>query len=293
MKNLKYFISLSLSLLFFTACEEDTYEFGEITTPTNLAVTVVVVGLDAENPNGDGSGVVNIVATADDAISYKFIFNGAEEMVASGVLEKTFYAVGLNSYDLTVVAYGTAGSPTSTTLSIEVLTTYTPPAELVLALTGGSSKTWRVKSEVDAHFGLGPVGGLIPCQYYPAPAESKVGTGTYDDRWTFNSDGTLNHMTNGNIFGRTAQVFADLGDNGTGSEDGADILNYEYADYTENWNIIDPGQLSIKLTNNAFFTYYTGGDHTYELYDYNENELYIRTVDGAGEFTWWMILVAE
>ena len=293
MKNLKYFISLSLSLLFFTACEEDTYEFGEITTPTNLAVTVDVVGLDAENPNGDGSGVVNIVATADDAISYKFIFNGAEEMVASGVLEKTFYAVGLNSYDLTVVAYGTAGSPTSTTLSIEVLTTYTPPAELVLALTGGSSKTWRVKSEVDAHFGLGPVGGLIPCQYYPAPAESKVGTGTYDDRWTFNSDGTLNHMTNGNIFGRTAQVFADLGDNGTGSEDGADILNYEYADYTENWNIIDPGQLSIKLTNNAFFTYYTGGDHTYELYDYNENELYIRTVDGAGEFTWWMILVAE
>lgn len=293
MKNLKYFISLSLSLLFFTACEEDTYEFGEITTPTNLAVTVDVVGLDAENPNGDGSGVVNIVATADDAISYKFIFNGAEEMVASGVLEKTFYAVGLNSYDLTVVAYGTAGSPTSTTLSIEVLATYTPPAELVLALTGGSSKTWRVKSEVDAHFGLGPVGGLIPCQYYPAPAESKVGTGTYDDRWTFNSDGTLNHMTNGNIFGRTAQVFADLGDNGTGSEDGADILNYEYADYTENWNIIDPGQLSIKLTNNAFFTYYSGGDHTYELYDYNENELYIRTVDGAGEFTWWMILVAE
>ena len=87
------------------------------------------------------------MATANDAISYKFIFNGAEEMVASGVLEKTFYAVGLNSYDLTVVAYGTAGSPTSTTLSIEVLATYTPPAELVLALTGGSSKTWRVKSE--------------------------------------------------------------------------------------------------------------------------------------------------
>lgn len=95
------------------------------------------------------------------------------------------------------------------------------------------------------------------------------------------------------IFGRSAQVYADLGNNGTGGEDGADILNYEYADYTENWNIIDPGQISIKLTNQAFFTYYTGGNHTYELWDYNENELYIRTVDGAGEFTWWMILVAE
>ena len=160
-------------------------------------------------------------------------------------------------------------------------------------LTGGSSKTWRVKSEAVKHFGLGPVGGVVPCEYYGAGPDDKVGTGIYDDRWTFNSDGTLNHMTNGTIFGRSAQVYADLGNNGTGGEDGADVLNYEYADYTENWNIIDPGQISIKLTNNAFFTYYTGGSHTYELWDYNENELYIRTVDGAGEFTWWMILVAE
>ena len=160
-------------------------------------------------------------------------------------------------------------------------------------LTGGSSKTWRVKSEAVKHFGLGPVGGVVPCEYYGAGPDDKVGTGIYDDRWTFNSDGTLNHMTNGTIFGRSAQVYADLGNNGTGSEDGADVLNYEYADYTENWNIINPGQISIKLTNNAFFTYYTGGSHTYELWDYNENELYIRTVDGAGEFTWWMILVAE
>ena len=160
MKNLKYFISLCLTLALFTACEEDTYEFGDITTPTNLAVAVDVVGLNAENPHGDGSGVVNFNASAEGAITYKYIFNGAEEMVASGVLEKSFYAVGVNSYDVTVVAYGTAGSPSSTTFSIEVLATYTPPADLVQALTGGSSKTWRVKSEVANHFGLGPPGGV-------------------------------------------------------------------------------------------------------------------------------------
>jgi hypothetical protein len=91
-----------------------------------------------------------------------------------------------------------------------------------------------------------------------------------------------------------AQVYADLGNNGTGIEDGADILNYEYADYSSNWNLTNPDQISINLTgNNGFFGYYTGGNHTYELWDYNENELYLKTVDGAGEFTWWMILVAE
>jgi len=161
-------------------------------------------------------------------------------------------------------------------------------------LTGGSSKTWRVKSEAVKHFGLGPVGGVVPCEYYGAGPDDKVGTGIYDDRWTFNSDGTLNHMTNGTIFGRSAQVYADLGNNGTGTEDGADVLNYEYADYSSNWNLTNPDQISINLTgNNGFFGYYTGGNHTYELWDYNENELYLKTVDGAGEFTWWMILVAE
>ena len=161
-------------------------------------------------------------------------------------------------------------------------------------LTGGSSKTWRVKSEAVKHFGLGPVGGVVPCEYYGAGPDDKVGTGIYDDRWTFNSDGTLNHMTNGTIFGRLAQVYADLGNNGTGTEDGADVLNYEYADYSSNWNLTNPDQISINLTgNNGFFGYYTGGNHTYELWDYNENELYLKTVDGAGEFTWWMILVAE
>ena len=57
--------------------------------------------------------------------------------------------------------------------------------------------------------------------------------------------------------------------------------------------ITDPGQVSINLTGNAFFTYYTGGNHVYEIWDYNENELYLKTVDGANEFTWWFVLIAE
>ena len=200
---------------------------------------------------------------------------------------------GVNSYNGVVIATGTAGNATSLAFSFEVLATYEPPTELIQALTGGGSKTWRVKSETPNHFGLGPVGGTEPCQWYGAGVEEKTGTGSYDDRWIISSDGTINHITNGTIFGRTAQVHADLGDNGSGGQDGADILNYEYADYTENWVITDPGQVSINLTGNAFFTYYTGGNHIYEIYDYNENELYLKTVDGATEFTWWFILIAE
>ncbi len=294
MKNLKYLSILSLSLFLLISCEQDEYEFGPITSPSNLQVNVDIVGADDLNPYGDGSGVVNFIATANNASSYEFIINGESAAITSGgALQRTFYTVGVNSYDIVVIANGTAGNSTSTAFSIEVLATYEPPAELVTALTGGGSKIWRVQSEVLNHFGLGPPGGLNPCEWYGAGAEEKTGTGTYDDRWIISNDGSITHVTNGTIFGRTAQVHADLGDNGTGVTDGADILNYEYADYTENWVITDPGQVSISLTGNAFFTYYSGGNHVYEIWDYNEDELYLRTIDGAGEFTWWTILVAE
>ena len=294
MKNLKYLSILFLSLVVLTACEEDSYEFGPIISPSNLQVDIDIVGTNAENPFGDGSGIVNFIATANNAISYEFIINGETiAITTSGILQQAFYNVGVNSYDGVVIATGTAGNATSLAFSFEVLATYEPPAELIQALTGGGSKTWRVKSEVTNHFGLGPVGGTEPCQWYGAGVEEKTGTGSYDDRWIISSEGTINHITNGTIFGRTAQVHADLGDNGSGGQDGFDILNYEYADYTENWVITDPGQVSINLTGDAFFTYYTGGNHIYEIYDYNENELYLKTIDGATEFTWWFILIAE
>jgi hypothetical protein len=295
MKYLKYYISiLFLSFIVLTACEQENYEFGPITTPSNLEVSFNIVGADENNPYGDGSGLVHFIASANNAINYQFIIDGETAAVSSsGVFQRTFYNIGVNTYDIVVLATGTAGNASSTAFSIEVLATYTPPEALIQALTGGSSKTWRVKSEVSNHFGLGPVGGIIPCEWYGASAEEKTGVGAYDDRWIINSDGTINHITNNDIFGRAAQVFADLGDNGTGGVDGADILNYQFADYTDNWVITDPGQVSINLTGNAFFTYYTGGNHVYEIWDYNENELYLKTIDGANEFTWWFVLIAE
>ena len=294
MKYLKYISILFISLIVFTACEQENYEFGPITTPSNLEVSFDIVGADENNPYGDGSGLVHFIATANNAINYQFIIDGETAAVSSsGVFQRTFYNIGVNTYDIVVLATGTAGNASSTAFSIEVLATYTPPEALIQALTGGSSKTWRVKSEQRDHFGLGPVGGTIPCEWYGAGIEEKVGVGAYDDRWVINSDGTINHITNNDIFGRAAQVFADLGDNGTGGVDGADILNYQFADYTDNWVITDPGQVSINLTGNAFFTYYTGGNHVYEIWDYNENELYLKTIDGANEFTWWFVLIAE
>jgi hypothetical protein len=50
---------------------------------------------------------LKLTATADNAISYKFVFpDGTSSNAPSGVLEN-FYKVGLNTYTVTVVASGT------------------------------------------------------------------------------------------------------------------------------------------------------------------------------------------
>ena len=131
MKTIKYFLTFLVTLLIFSSCETEDYEFGDIVTPTNLTVTPEIVGKDATHPFGDGSGVVNITAKADSAISYKFIYNGSETVKAGGQITYNFGNTGTNKYTITVIASGKAGVSSSSTIEIEVLVVYVPPAELV------------------------------------------------------------------------------------------------------------------------------------------------------------------
>ena len=48
------FLLIALSLFIFTACEQEDYEFGDILSPTNLTISAVLQGADADNPYGDG-----------------------------------------------------------------------------------------------------------------------------------------------------------------------------------------------------------------------------------------------
>lgn len=290
-------------LTLFYSCQENDYSFGEIITPSNIQITAEIVGLDANNPNGDGSGVVNFTATADNAVSYKYVFNGVETVSLSGKNTISFSKVGLHNYTVTVVASGTAGVSSSKTIQVEVLSTYAPPVELISKLYGFdpanpnavTSRTWKIQSAKPKHFGLGPVGGTVPAEYYGAGPEEKAGVGMYDDRFTFSSDGTFTYITNGDIFGRDPHIVNDLGANTAGTVDGADVLNFAYADYTESYTLTAPGGIeTISLTGLGFIGYYTGGNHSYEIFDRDTpNEMVIKTTDGNGEFDWWFTIVLE
>jgi hypothetical protein len=304
MKNIKnIYLFLFLLTVAFYGCQENDYTFGEIIAPSNIQITADIVGADNANPNGDGTGVVNFMATADNTVSYKYVFNGVETVALSGEASISFSSLGLNSYTVTVVASGTAGISSTKSIQVDVLSTYSPPIELISKLYGYdignpdalTTRTWKVQSAKPGHFGLGPIGGSTPTEWYSAGVEEKSNVGMYDDRFVFSSDGSFTHITNGDIFGRDPHIVNDLGPNTAGSANGADIENYAFADYTENYTITAPGGIeTISLSGNAFLGYYTGGNHKYEIFQRDTpNEIMIRTTDATPEFDWWFILVVE
>ncbi|WP_299242672.1 glycoside hydrolase family 16 protein [uncultured Aquimarina sp.] len=304
MKKLKYSLGIFILLAFlFSGCQEDDVSVGEIVAPSNIQVTVDIVGADPNNPNGDGSGTVNFSATADNAITYTYVFNGTAESSPSGNRSYNFSVTGVSTYVVTVIAVGTGGVSSSTTVEVDVLVLYEPPIELITMLTSGP---WRIKSEAPGHFGLGPVGGTEPSGFFAAPPNDKATVGMYDDRYLFNADGTFTHITNsenddptedpsGTVFGRV-NLIDELGPHSI-DPNGADIENYPLNDYSTSWSVSAPGGIeSLNLTGIGFIGYYTGGNHSYELFRFAEqpaNELILRTTDGNNEFDWWLIITSE
>jgi len=291
MKNFRYILTFLSLALIFSACEEETYEFGDVIAPSNLQITADIVGVSAENPNGDGSGTVHFTATASDVITYKFIHDGSESMAPAGTKTYNFGNTGTHTYAVTVVATGTGGVSSSTTIEVDVLALYAAPADLLTMLTADSSRTWRVKAEGGGHFGVS-AGDVYWPEWWAAGPYDKADWGAYDDTFIFNVDGTFSHITNGDTFGKLAAMAADLGgDQGlTANSDGEAI--YALENYEESWSLSAPGgQETLSFSNIGYHGFYVGGDHKYTIQERSENEMSLRTI-GADGNGWYSILIA-
>ena len=294
MKKIKYLFKslLVITGLVFTSCETEDHEFGDIVNPTNLQVSADLVGADENNPNGDGSGTVNLTAVADNAITYKFVSNGVETMAPSGMITYNFSNTGLSTYEVTVIAIGTAGVVSNTSISLDVLVLYSPPQELLDAL---YTNSWRVKAEEAGHLGVGPSDGNEPI-WYAAAAFDKVDTALYDDRYTFSSDGTLSIETFGAIFGKKTPIDLDYPNNTPYTAD--DVQNDEYfyypaEDYSSMWSVSAPGGVeSINLSPNGYLGMYVGGNRSYTILERSSNYLHLRTIGMDGN-AWYMKLTNE
>jgi len=133
-KSNKFLLALSFSLTLLFSCggggsdEDDPYippvippVDTTVITPTNLSLNITIVGADANNPNGDGSGTIQCMASATDAVKYSFRFGtGTEIESATGNAENTYIQKGTNNYTVYVYAYSKTGHSISTSKNITI-----------------------------------------------------------------------------------------------------------------------------------------------------------------------------
>lgn len=288
-----------------TGCQKDDFEFGSIDTPTNLNVTAEIVGKTPTNPNGDGSGIVKFVATADNAISYKYIYDdGTSDSSPNGKITKRFTKTGVNKYTVTVAASGKGGIVTNTTIDVEVQSDFSDD-QAVQLLTGGTSKKWYWAAGEAGHLGVGQNDGdpakNFYANYYQAGAFEKAASSTssclYDNVLTFSVDaGQLKYQLNNGGATFFNAAFASVA--GGSSPDDA-CLSYDTGGIktvslspSESVVTKNPDHATqtrgtmLNFSDGGFMGYYIG-QSSYEILSITANRMVVRAVMGGNPALAW------
>jgi hypothetical protein len=296
-------------LAFAMGCQEDDADIGEIISPTNLVITAEVLGVDADNPNGDGAGFVKLTATADDALSYNFQYgDGLEGVVPSGVDTHRYSIVGLNTYTVVVSAIGTGGVSTTATIDVDVFSSFDDlEAKTLLSGGIGSSKTWYLDASVPGHLG---VGGTIdiaadafwyPSFYAAQPFEKcgdPISSCLCDDELVFSLDAneqlTYELNNNGQTFfnaGHQAVVGQNAGEDACFDFDTSGTSVVSLSPTAFDWSIVpDPDFVgrgtSMNFSDDKFMGYYVSSS-SYEIIEVTNSTLYVRTIDALDPVLYW------
>lgn len=133
---------MSLFLTLFISCGGDDQDDNPIIIPpvteniipSNLTLSITVVGKDGNNLDGDGTGVIQCTAAAKDAVKYGFRFGtGGEEESSTGIVEHTYTQEGTNSYTVYVYAYSSTGDFINTSEPVTIYVTTSSADTLVFS----------------------------------------------------------------------------------------------------------------------------------------------------------------
>ncbi|MBG6109536.1 hypothetical protein IWX84_000395 [Flavobacterium sp. CG_9.10] len=289
------------ALLLMVNCQEDNLAFGALNAPTGLQVKAEIIGKSAAFPNGDGSGKVKFTSTAENAISYKYIFSdGTSKNSPSGVLDNTFATPGVNTYTVTVIASGTGGIVTNVTMEVTVFSNFKDEAA-VQFLTGGSSKKWYWAQKETGHLGVGPnVAWSDPTfgtkNYYPdfyaAKADEKSATCLYKSVMTFSLVGTQMKFEldnkgqtyyNGAFKGGGDDACYDL------NTSGAKTVTLSKSDSFVTKNPDSATQTrgtTLNIADGGFMGYFVGAS-SYEILSITDNRMVVRVIQSGNPFLAW------
>ena len=112
-------LAIWLSAMVLLSCSKngDTDDKDPAVVPSNLEVTVDLVG-DNTDPQGNGSGIVNFKAVADNATGFEYAFESELNSAPDGIATHTFNATG--TYVVTVTALGASNTSVSKDINVSV-----------------------------------------------------------------------------------------------------------------------------------------------------------------------------
>jgi len=297
---------LVLLIIIFNSCEKKEYSLGDLTAPSNIVITTELVGQDAANPNGDGSGDVKISVTADNALSYKVDYDANTPVdlvyLPTGTITKKYTTLGLNTYTITVVVYGKGGTSSIATKDISVKSDFTADPTIVTNLTGDASKTWVVDQSVAGHFGVGPwPASSVTPEWWAAAINEKQACCNcfYTATFTFtkvaaSNTYTLQVSTPDGAFTKTGSLTTLPGIPGSGDEG-----CYSYGGATSNFTFVPASsgiassvstQTSIQLEGNTTFIGYGALQKEYEIFTLTPTFMYLRVQGTETGNAWYLKL---
>lgn len=297
----KYILTILLGIsVLLSGCQKDDYTLGTLVTPTNVTLTYEIVGADNDNPYGDGSGIVNFVSSADNNITFNYLFgDGQDNSIApDGTVSHQFTINGVNKYNVTVLAIGTGGISSSKTVQIEVLSTFADDEALGF-LTGGSSKKWYWAADQPGNIGLGPNDKVYPggehtfAFWFSSNPWHQDKLCMYDAELVFTkTDGGLTfEQTVGSAYipGTYADKIGVDGDACYGEDIVPSLKGVKNVSFTPSSSIatVDGGYrgTSLNFSDGGFMCWYVGVS-TFEIIQITDNVLRVR-VEEDGTNAWY------
>jgi hypothetical protein len=199
------------------------------------------------------------------------------EYVTALSFERRYRTAG--TYSVEVKAYNRDGfSDASLVKEFTVNQDYVVP---VSPLFGTGTKEWKVAAGVQGHMGLG---GANSWEWWTAAPNEKVGTGLYDDRVTFKSDGTYIYNP-----GPDGLTFVNAAVSG-GAEDGDIPGAEEVSTY-----VFDEDAMTITLPEGVNLPYISHPSQvasacTYTILELNDNQLTLQWWVADQSMFWQLIL---
>lgn len=289
--------ALLITVFAFSACKKDEYSLGDIVAPSNLSLTATVVGVDAANPFGNGTGKVHIVVKADNAISYKIDFGdgNAPALVPGGDTTYKYGSPGTAEYNITVNAIGKAGSTSTITKKVKVFVNFTIPPDILGNLTGGSTKVWQIDHDAAGHFGVGAATEFY-ANYYAAPPNTREAC-AYDDDITFSKDANDNVFMSVDNKGASFSIGAATTFYGVAGGDGCYSIStggnkkLTFMDATTASTPAQSTRIQFTVPGNGIISFGTGGT-TYEILSLTATQMNLRNI-GADGNSWYQKLIKK